>query len=87
MRASKRLGTGERASKRAPRGDARTVGMRSVPELIKIGASRRGLPLEHLGLLLLEDHENVDPRRHHIVHVPERAARGVPTPICVNPHQ
>ena len=36
MRASKRLGTGERASKRAPRGDARTVEMRSVPELTKM---------------------------------------------------
>ena len=36
MRASKRLGTGERASKGAPRGDARTVEMRSVPELTKL---------------------------------------------------
>ena len=30
-----KAGTGERASKGAPRGDARTVGMRSVPELLR----------------------------------------------------
>ena len=36
MRASRRQGTGERASKGAPRGDARTVEMCSVPELVKI---------------------------------------------------
>ena len=36
MRASRRQGTGERASKGAPRGDARTVEMRIVPELISM---------------------------------------------------
>ena len=36
MRASRRQGTGERAWKGAPRGDARTIEMRSVPELIRM---------------------------------------------------
>ena len=50
------------------------------------GASRRGLPLEHLGLLLLEDQENVDPVRRSTPDVLPEECGGEGRPRWVKRH-
>ena len=50
------------------------------------GASRRGLPLEHLGLLLLEDQENVDPVRRSTPDVLPEECGGEGRPRWVKSH-
>ena len=87
MRASKAQETSNRAAKEAPRGDARTIGLRIVPELLRrprlsAGAAARPSRAPPPG-----DDDNVDRGRGQQIHVPERASPGEATSIYVHPHE